>query len=142
MHTGLKRTFQTIVPTTAPPPCGVVLNTASGSFQSPNWPTYPNNVDCQWMIELPDSSKLVEIKCEDEPFGIAGTYPSCTLRFYDGHSTQDNSYGPYCHFTPPNTLKMSSNLAMAVFHAGPSHSPSCRGFRCTFQSVDGPSISQ
>ena len=26
---------------------------------------------------------------------------------------------------------------MAVFHAGPSHSYSRRGFRCTFQAVDG-----
>ena len=52
---------------TTPPLCGAVLNTASGSFQSPNWPeTYPNNVDCQWIIELPDTNKLVEIKCEDQ----------------------------------------------------------------------------
>ena len=152
---GFRCTFQSVLaptlatPTTPPPPppttpplCGAVLNTASGSFQSPKWPeTYPNNVDCQWMIELPNTSKLVEIKCDDERFGIAGTYPSCTLdylKFYDGHSIQDDSFGPYCHFTPPDTLKMTSNLAMAVFHAGPSHSPSRKGFRCTFKAVDGP----
>ena len=93
------------------------------------------------MIELPDSSKLVEIKCEDQPFGIAGSYPNCNLDYLEFYDGQDNSYGPYCHFTPPNTLKMPSNQALAVFHAGPHHSPSRRGFRCTFQSVDGQSIS-
>ena len=141
---GFKCTFRSVQsppPPTTPPPCGAVLNTASGSFQTPNWPeTYPNSVDCQWMIELPVTNKLVEIKCEDQPFGIAGSYPSCSrdyLKFYDGHSTQDDFYGPYCYFTQPHTLKMSSNLAMAVFHAGPSHNPSRKGFRCTFQSVDG-----
>ena len=145
---GFRCTFQSVeVPTTlpptppptTPPPCGGELNTASGSFQTPNWPaTYPNNVDCQWTIELPDASSLVELKCDHQPFGIAGSLPACDrdyLKIYDGHSTQDRSYGPYCHFTPPSTIKMSSNKAMAVFHAGPSHSPSRLGFRCTFQSL-------
>ena len=118
------------------------MNTASGSFQTPNWPeTYPVNINCEWTIELPDSSKLVELTCEQNNYGIAGTYPSCTkdhLTFYDGHSKQDDSHGPYCHFTTPDTLKMSSNKAMAVFNAGPSHSSSRRGFKCNFRSVDGP----
>ena len=134
----------TLPPTTLPPAplCGGTLNSASGSFQTLNWPeTYPVDVDCEWKIILPDSSKVVEVRCEEQPFGIAGAYPDCIkdhLKFYDGHSTQDDSFGPYCHFTPPNTLKMSSNLAMAVFHAGPSHNPSRQGFKCTFQSLDGP----
>ena len=151
---GFRCTFQSVEvptpPTTLPPtpppttpsPCGGELKTASGSFQSPNWPeTYPVNLDCQWMIELPDRTKRVEIDCNIDPFGIAGNYPTCNhdhLKFYDGHSIQDKPYGPYCHFTPPETLKMSSNLAMAVFHAGPSHNPSHLGFNCTFRSVDGP----
>ena len=140
---GFRCTFQSVeAPTTPPPPCGGALNTASGSFQTPNWPaTYPVNVDCQWMIELPDRTKLIEIDCDHHPFGIAGSLPNCVrdhLKFYDGHSIRDKPYGPYCYFTPPETLKMSSNLAMAVFHAGPHHNPSRLGFRCTFQSVDGP----
>ena len=130
-------------PTTPPPPpCGGVLNTASGSFQTPNWPeTYPVNVDCEWRIELPNTNKLVEIRCEEEPFGIAGTLPNCDkdhLTFYDGHSRQDDSFGPYCYLTNPDTVTMSSHLAMAVFLAGPSHSPSRKGFRCTYKSVDRP----
>ena len=142
---GFRCTFESVEAPTTLPPCGGVLNTASGSFQTPNWPeTYPNNIDCQWTIELPDASNLVELKCDHQPFGIAGDLPDCSLdylKLYDGHdSTRDTSYGPFCHFTPPEVLKMSSNLAMAVFHAGPSHSPSRRGFRCTFESVEAPTI--
>ena len=152
---GFRCTFQSVEapailpptpPPIAPPPCGGVLNTDSGSFQTPNWPeTYPNSVECQWTIELPDSSNLVELKCDHQPFGIAGDLPACDrdyLKIYDGHSTQNTSHGPFCHFTPPDTIKMSSNKAMAVFRAGSSHSPSRKGFRCTFQSLPPPSLPQ
>ena len=144
---GAKCTFRSVdaptpppPPTTPPPPqCGGILNTANGSFQSPNWPqTYPNNIECEWRIQLPDSSKLVEIKCDEEPFGIAGTFPACDtdyLKFYDSHTKLDTLRGTFCNFIKPDIMKMSSNLAMAVFHSGPSHSPSRRGFKCTFKSA-------
>ena len=140
---GFRCTFRSVPQS----PCdgdGAKLSTASGSFQSPNWPvTYPSNVDCQWTIELPDSNKQVEIKCEDEPYGTAGSHPNCRLdhlKFYDGHSTHNDSYGPYCGWKKPTTLTMSSNLAKVVFHAGPRHSSSRKGFRCTYQSVGGPTL--
>ena len=116
------------------------MTTSSGTFQTPNWPeTYPNNIDCEWRIQLPDASKVVEIRCEDDPFGIAGSLPACEkdfLKFYDGHSKQDTEFGPFCYFTKPSTAVMSSNKAMAVFHSGPRHSSSRRGFKCSFQSID------
>ena len=137
----------TLPPSTTPPPttplspqCGGIINTASGSFQTPNWPeTYPVNIDCEWRIELPDSNTLVEINCEEDPFGIAGSLPACPkdyLKIYDGHSTQDNLKGTFCFYTKPGTMTMSSNLAMVVFHAGPSHNDNRKGFRCTFRSIN------
>ena len=118
------------------------MNTASGSFQSPNWPqTYPNNTECEWRVRLPDSSKLVEIRCDENPFGIAGAFPACDtdyLKFYDGHTRLGSTKGTFCQFTRPGIVRMSSNLALVVFYAGPSHSPSRRGFKCTFQSADVP----
>ena len=82
---------------------------------------------------------LVEIRCEEGPFGIAGSLPACSkdyLRFYDGHSKLDTEFGPFCHYTKPQTTRMSSNKAMAVFHAGPSHNPARKGLKCSFQSVN------
>ena len=132
----------TITPTVSSLTCGGIISAASGTFQTPNWPeTYPNNLDCEWRIQLPESNKVVEISCEEGPFGIAGFLPACDkdfLKFYNGHSKQDTEYGPFCHYTKPETTRMSSNRAMAVFHSGPSHSSSRKGFKCSFQSVAGP----
>ena len=33
---------------------------------------------------------------------------------------------------------LGSTMAMAVFHSGPSHSSSRKGFKSSFRSVDGP----
>ena len=132
--------------TTSPPLCGGPLTTSSGTFQTPNWPeTYPVNIDCEWRIQLPDESKVVEIRCVENPFGIAGSLPACSkdyLKFYDGHSKQDTEFGPFCHYTKPSTATMSSNKAMAIFHAGPKHNPARRGFKCSFQSIDLSSTPQ
>ncbi len=123
--------------------CGSNITASSGTLQTPNWPqTYPNNIDCEWFIWLPNSDKLVEISCgENEPYGIAGAHPECTkdhITLYDGHTQQSSSYGPYCGFTKPSNIKMSANLAKVVFHAGPSHSSSRKGAQCTFRSVNAP----
>ena len=142
---GFKCSFQS-KDLSSTPQCGGTFTAASGSFQTPNWPeTYPVNIDCEWRIQLPDESKVVEIRCEENPFGIAGSLPACNkdyLKFYDGHSKQDTEFGPFCHYTKPNTATMSSNKAMAVFHAGPRHNSARRGFKCLFQSIDLSSIPQ
>ena len=127
-------------PTTPPPPqCGGLLSTSSGTFQTPNWPeTYPVNIDCEWRIQLPAANMIVEIRCEEDPFGIAGSLPACNadyLKFYDGHSKQDTEFGPFCHYTKPSTTTMTSNKAMAVFHAGPVHNSARKGFKCSFKSI-------
>ena len=122
--------------------CGRNFTSSSGVMRTPNWPqTYPNNVDCEWFITLPDVNKVVEITCNEEPYGIAGDHPQCDkdfLTIYDGHSRRDVLFGPYCQFIKPGTLKTSTRRAKVVFHAGPSHSSSRKGFRCIFRSVQPP----
>ena len=138
---GFKCTFKSASPTPEPQ-CGRVLTAASGSFQSPNWPqTYPINIDCVWTIELPDPSKQVEISFES-PFGIAGSLPACNIDHLFIHDDHANiEYGPFCYFTLPDVLKMSSNQARVVFHAGPAHSSSRLGFKANYRSVDPPTTS-
>ena len=152
-------------PTTSPPPttqpptttespitaspvterqCGSDMTSSSGSFQTQNWPvTYPVNVDCLWTIEAPDSDKVIEISFDRSVFGIAGNLPDCEkdwLKVYNGVNEEDLVWGPFCHFQVPQTLQTSSNTARLVFHAGPAHSPSRRGFRASYQSIDKPSV--
>ena len=121
--------------------CKRNFTAASGLLQTPNWPkTYPTNVSCEWFIKLPDANKVVEITCDEQPYGIAGTYPQCDkdhLTIFDGHSEEENDhFGPYCQFKRPGTVKTSTNLAKVVFHSGPSHSSSRKGFKCTFKSIE------
>ena len=131
----------TPLPSPAPPTqCGGLMNTSSGTFQTPNWPeTYPVNIDCEWKIQLPNSKKLVKLRCDEDPFGIAGFLPDCDkdfLKVYNGHSKQDIEFGPFCHYEKPITMIMSSNKAMAIFHAGPKHNAVRKGFKCLFQSTN------
>ena len=130
----------TLPPTTISPSssslCGGTLTATSGSFQTPNWPeTYPVNVDCEWTITLPESSKRVQITI-GSGFGIAGRLPDCVkdkLTVYD--SSDGTQYGPFCHFAVPLIPLMSSNKARIVFNAGPAHNPSRHGFFATYTSV-------
>ena len=129
-------------PTTQPPTvwpdpqCSGVLTESSGSFKSQNWQsTYPVNVDCQWTIVLPSSNCRVEITFESL-FGIAGALPNCEKDHLKIHGDQaGNKYGPYCYFTLPPRLTLSSNEARVVFHAGPVHNPSRVGFKANYRSV-------
>ena len=139
----IKTSTPTITPLPPPvplPQCGGLMNTSNGTFQTPNWPkTYPVNIDCEWRIQLPDSKKLVKISCNEDPFGIAGFPPACDkdfLKFYNGHSKQDTEFGPFCYYTKPVTTVMSSNKAMAIFHAGPKHNAARKGFKCSFLSTN------
>ena len=71
--------------------------------------------------------------------GIAGTYPECTedyIKIYDGRSSQSTTHGPYCGFTKPGTIKLSSNMARVQFYSGPSHTCSFVRVKCSFQTVD------
>ena len=113
-----------------------------GVFKTPNWPqTYPANVTCEWYIQVPNENQVVEITCDGTPYGIGGNYPFCKddhLTIYDGHSEQDEHFGPYCRFRRPRSVKTSTNLAKVVFHSGPSHSQTRKGFKCIFKAVERP----
>lgn len=132
-------------PTAAQPLCGGDLKAANGTFQTLNWPqTYPVNVDCEWNIEIPNATKVIEISFDRSVFGIAGSLPNCVkdwIKVYDGYEVSETSmWGPFCHYRVPDPIKTSSHQAKVHFHAGPVHNPSRRGFKASFVSVDGPAI--
>ncbi len=99
------------------------------------------NMDCEWTIELPDSSKIIEITFDNSVFGIAGKMPDCAkdwIKVYDGHNYDDEWWGPLCSFWKPDPIKTTSHRAMVVFHTGPRHNKSRKGFRLIFSSADEP----
>ena len=129
-------------PTTSQRQCGAELTSTSGVFQTQNWPeTYPVSVDCEWNIEIPGDGKVIQISFDSSVFGIAGRLPDCEkdwLKIYDGDNVDAPMWGPFCHFALPNTMQTSSTTAKVMFHAGPVHNPSRRGFKAYYRSVDRP----
>lgn len=120
------------------PQCGFHLNSNSGVFSTPNWPlTYNMNQDCEWIIELPDCNKVIEITFS--AFSIAGKFPDCIkdqVYIRDGVEEQSEKFGPFCHTSLPEVVRTSSNVARVTFHAGPQHGSLRLGFSANFQAVD------
>ena len=127
-------------PTVSLRECGSDFKSKDGVFHSKNWPvTYPVNVDCEWNIEIPDSKKVIEISFESSVYGIAGNMPDCEkdwLKIYNGADTNASMWGPYCYFTLPSIMHTSSNRAKVLFHAGARHSPSRKGFKAFYRSIN------
>ena len=122
-----------------PSECGQTLFTeSSGTIESPNWPeTYPTNLQCEYFIDLPDESSVVEISF-NSGFSIAGQYPSCIkdwVKIYDGHTDDTTLHGTYCHFHTPPVTRASGSKAKIVLFAGASHNPSRRGFSASYRTV-------
>ena len=131
-------------PTTSPPDngiCGGRLTAASGSFQTPGWPNnYPQeNLQCEWIIELPSSASRIEFTVDDSAFGINGRAP-CTndrIQFFDGNG---NSLDMVCgarrlyDFAPITT---TSSRARVVFtgSVNPNRPRSRVGVRVTYRTV-------
>ena len=79
--------------------CGGQLTTASGSFQTPGWPTsYPTeNFECEWIIDVPNSG-TIEFTIDETAFGIKGRSPcpSDHIEFFDGITSNAVSLNKIC----------------------------------------------
>ena len=118
--------------------CAEILEGPSGKISSGNWPeTYPVNVDLQWVVQC-ESHQAVDLTFSNG-FGIAGGLPDCTidwLMVFDGDSTSAEVMGKFCHFAVPQVSRSSSSSILIYFYAGPSHSPSRKGFEVSYTCVD------
>ena len=104
--------------------CGGVLNAATGSFQTPDWPTsYPTeNFECEWIIQLPNTGATIEFTINDVAFGIKGRSPcpSDHIEFFDGTSSNAFSLNKICgivDFYPSGLpiITTTSSVARVVF---------------------------
>ena len=132
-------TSEMLVPT-ASSSCRRVLTTNSGNIQSPNWPTsYPVNTDCEWTISLSNPSQAIRFTFDDM-YGIGGQ-PPCTTDYVavlNGLEEDAPLLGRFCSANVPGPVTSSFGQAKIVFHAGPQHLESHRGFKINYQAVDRP----
>ena len=122
--------------------CGGLLTNENGSIHSQNWPeTYPTNMDCEWIISLPDNNQIVEISFDDSPFGIAGNMPRCRKDWIKVYSLGLNQtvmaeYGPFCGFPVPSSIVTKTNVAKVQFYSGPKHGSARKGFQLYYSALD------
>ena len=135
--------------------CGGRLTTASGSFSSPGYPNgYPEDgVECEWIIEIPNTSGTIRFTIDDSAFGINGhpsrgtPCPTDHIEFFDGTASNAASLDKICGLTSfyPQGLQpivTSTSRAKVVFTGSDLARPSSRvGVRVTYTTVSSQSTS-
>ncbi len=127
--------------------CGGVLTEASGTFQSPHWPSnYPAGIYCVWSIELSDPGKAIKFVFNSEYYGIEGSPPSCESDWVEilnggGNDSVAVSVGQFCGNQAPPVIYSSTNVAMVIFQAVSGFQNTSgynRGFQVNYQTVNHP----
>ncbi|OCT83755.1 embryonic protein UVS.2-like [Xenopus laevis] len=113
--------------------CSSFLNDASGTINSTNYPsTYPNNVNCVWVIQTPYD--LVTLKFD--AFDLQSS-PNCTsdyVRVYDGRSRNSLLLlDRTCGSEPVPALIASSSLMLVEFVSG--NNIEATGFKASYSTV-------
>ena len=128
--------------------CGGRFTTASGTFQTPGYPSaYPQeNLECEWIIDIPDSGATIEFTVDDSPYGINGG-PTCTsdhIEFFDGTGNSANSLRKLCglaqsysNFNNVRRITTTESEAKVVFTGSEdSNRPSNRvGVKVNYRTI-------
>ena len=132
------------------PLCGGRLTTASGSFQTPGWPTsYPlDNFQCEWIITLPNTGATIEFTVDDSAYGINGRDPCSTdhIQFFDGTGGNAGSLLKLCghrNFYDFTSITTTSSQARVVFTGSSRARPASRvGVKVDYRTVTVTSQSE
>ena len=113
--------------------CGGHEFRPSGDFFTPNYPTpYGPNLDCEWIIRVPDDEKLVlgfnEFHLESSQ-GCSADY----VEIRDGNTESDVLLGRYCGTTAPMMIKASADTVWFKFHSNDRISG--KGFEVTWTTM-------
>ncbi|KAF7648099.1 hypothetical protein LDENG_00162070 [Lucifuga dentata] len=118
--------------------CGGPVTAPSGEIHSPRYPSsYPNNVDCSWIISV-DPSHRVLFNFSDldiEP------HSSCSwdyVAIHDGPSLNAPLLAQVCGTTPPPSITSTQNTIYVRFRSDSSFSH--RGFSARFSEACGATI--
>uniref|UniRef100_A0A8C3F4L8 Scavenger receptor cysteine-rich domain-containing protein DMBT1 n=1 Tax=Chrysemys picta bellii TaxID=8478 RepID=A0A8C3F4L8_CHRPI len=111
--------------------CGGVLQSSSGTFQSPFYPgNYPNNADCVWEIEAVSNYRVTLSFSDIVTEG--GTCQYDYIEIYDGPLYTSPLLGKICYGSYL-TYTSSSNLMTVRFHSDSSITK--RGFRAAYYTI-------
>ncbi|KAK2530689.1 deleted in malignant brain tumors 1 protein [Columba guinea] len=111
--------------------CGGLLQSLSGSFQSPGYPNaYPNDARCVWHIQLPEQNLRVELQFLDvELEGTTCQYDA--IEVYDGGFTDSPLLGSVC--SNNHSVFTSSGSQLTVLFRS-DFSVTRRGFEASYSS--------
>ncbi|XP_047455679.1 cubilin [Mugil cephalus] len=118
--------------------CGGPVTAPSGEIHSPSYPSsYPNNVDCSWVISVDPSHRvLFNFTDLDIEFSSSCIYDYVSI--YDGPSSSAPLLGHICGTTIPPAITSTQNIIYVRFRSDSSRNH--RGFSARFSEACGATI--
>lgn len=113
------------------------LTAANGTFNdgSPNGTNYIDNTDCEWLIQVPNATQVVEIDFTRFNTEIAND----TVTIYNGNSAASPILGTFSGNTVPANIVSATNEVFITFKSNGSNT--ANGWNLQYQSIDPPTCS-
>ncbi|XP_067996751.1 CUB domain-containing protein 2 [Melanerpes formicivorus] len=117
--------------------CQEVFTTIKGNFSSPQYPNfYPNNLKCQWSIQLPLGYRIKVFFLDMELEGRSSLTGSCDydhLAAFEGSTENGSLVGRWCGRDSLAPLTSRSNQLLLVLHT--DRNTAKRGFSVAYVGV-------
>ncbi|NXX15283.1 CDCP2 protein, partial [Podargus strigoides] len=117
--------------------CQEVFTTIKGNFSSPRYPNfYPNNLKCQWSIQLPPGYRVKVFFLDMELEGRSSLTGSCDydhLAAFDGGTENGSLLGRWCGRESPAPVTSRHNQLLLVLHT--DRNMAKRGFSIAYVGV-------
>lgn len=122
------------------PYCSETFTSQSGSFQTPSWPVYyPVNFDCDWIIDLSNTSvnasSVIVFVVNTTAYGLSSDCSIEYIEFFDGIFENSSSLGKYCGRNPPPPIVTSGLQARVVFDAYTEHTAELQGVSVAYNTI-------
>lgn len=111
-----------------------MFTTVKGNFSSPRYPSfYPNNLKCQWSIQLPPGYQVKVFFLDMELEGRSSLTGGCDydhLAAFDGGTENGSLLGRWCGRENPSPVTSRSNQLLLVLHT--DRNTAKRGFSIAY----------
>ncbi|XP_019383844.1 PREDICTED: CUB domain-containing protein 2 [Gavialis gangeticus] len=117
--------------------CQEVYTVVKGNFSSPQYPNfYPNNIKCQWTIQLPPGYRIKVFFLDLDLEGRNSLTDGCDydhLAVFDGGNEKASLLGKWCGREMPSPIISSGNKLLLVLHT--DRNTANRGFSVVYIGV-------